>query len=143
MEDSEKKIPSSRRFLHLVFWGLIGSVLLGTVALGGAYLYVSSTLPRVETLADYRPPLITRIYSDDGTIIAEYSKERRVLVTIEQMPRQLTQAFVAAEDSSFFKHQGIDFLSILRAAFKNVKAGGIAQGGSTITQQVAKKLLLT
>lgn len=143
MEDTVKKTPTSRRILTLMFWGLIGSVLLGTMALGGAYLYVSSTLPRVETLADYRPPLITRIYSDDGTIIAEYSKERRVLVSIEQMPRQLTQAFVAAEDSSFFKHKGIDFQSILRAALKNVKAGGIAQGGSTITQQVAKKLLLT
>jgi len=117
--------------------------LSGLIGLGAAYFYVSSSLPRVETLSDYRPPLITRIYSDDGTIIAEYSRERRILVPIDKLPWQLVQAFVAAEDSNFFKHQGIDLLSILRAALKNVKAGGIAQGGSTITQQVAKQLLLT
>ena len=84
-------------------------------------------------------PLITRIYADDGSIIAEYSHERRILVPFEKIPKTLVQAFVAAEDASFFKHQGIDFISIFRAALKNVKAGGIAQGGSTITQQVAKK----
>ena len=117
--------------------------LLGVALLLGAYFYVSSTLPKVETLSDYQPPLITRIYADDGSIIAEYSRERRILVPFEKMPKTLVQAFVAAEDASFFKHQGIDFISILRAALKNVKAGGIAQGGSTITQQVAKKLLLT
>lgn len=132
-----------RRVLLYTACALCGSFVIGVLSLGGAYFYVSSTLPRVETLSDYRPPLITRIYSDDGTIIAEYSRERRVLVTTEQMPRQLIQAFVAAEDASFFKHKGIDFQSILRAAMKNIQAGGIAQGGSTITQQVAKQLLLT
>ncbi len=126
-------------FLLLIF----GVPLLGAALLVGAYFYVSTTLPRVETLSDYKPPLITRIYADDASIIAEYSRERRILVPFEKMPKTLVQAFVAAEDASFFKHQGIDFISILRAALKNVKAGGIAQGGSTITQQVAKKLLLT
>ncbi len=130
-------------YFKYILFGLIGLPLLGFATLIGAYFYVSATLPKVETLSDYRPPLITRIYSDDGTIIAEYSKERRILVPFEKMPKTLVQAFVAAEDASFFKHQGLDFQSILRAALKNVKAGGIAQGGSTITQQVAKKLLLT
>lgn len=132
-----------KRFLTYFFSILIGLPLLGTGCLVGAYFYVSSTLPKVETLADYQPPLITRIYADDATIIAEYSRERRILVPFEKIPKQLVQAFVAAEDANFFKHQGLDFQSILRAALKNVKAGGIAQGGSTITQQVAKKLLLT
>ena len=132
-----------RRVFLILLWCATGSFLLGTGLLVGAYFYVASTLPRVESLSDYRPPLITRIYSDDGTIIAEYSHERRILVSSDQMPKQLIQAFVAAEDSSFFKHQGIDFQSILRAALKNLQAGGIAQGGSTITQQVAKQLLLT
>ncbi|MBW2520705.1 MAG: transglycosylase domain-containing protein, partial [Deltaproteobacteria bacterium] len=108
-----------------------------------AYFYVSKSLPQVDTLADYRPPVITRVLSDDGTIIAELFKERRIVVPVSRMPRQLIQAFVAAEDSNFFKHQGIDLVSILRAAAKNIKAGGIVQGGSTITQQVAKSLLLT
>ena len=124
---------------------LVGGVffLLGCSLLLGAYLYVSSSLPKVDTLADYRPPIITRVYSDDGTIIAEFSRERRIVVPVERMPRQLIQAFVSAEDSNFFHHQGIDLISILRAAIKNVLAGGIVQGGSTITQQVAKSLLLT
>jgi penicillin-binding protein 1A len=131
------------RFIKYTLICLLCLPLIGVGLLVGAYFYVSATLPQVETLSDYQPPLITRIYADDGTIIAEYSRERRILVPFEKMPKTLVQAFVAAEDASFFKHQGIDFISIMRAAMKNVKAGGIAQGGSTITQQVAKKLLLT
>ncbi|MCK4502943.1 MAG: PBP1A family penicillin-binding protein [Desulfuromonadales bacterium] len=132
-----------KAFLKSILFCFIAAPLLGAALLVGAYFYVSSTLPRVETLSDYHPPLITRIYADNGAIIAEYSRERRILVPYEKIPKTLVQAFVASEDASFFKHQGIDFISILRAAMKNVKAGGIAQGGSTITQQVAKKLLLT
>ena len=134
------------------FFAILTRVLLGLVVLGlllavilpvGAYLYVSKSLPRVDTLADYRPPIITRIFSDDGTVIAELFEERRVVVPVSRIPKQLVQAFVAAEDSNFFKHKGIDIASILRAAIKNIEAGGIVQGGSTITQQVAKSLLLT
>jgi penicillin-binding protein 1A len=132
-----------KRYLKYLLFTCIGLPLLGLALLIGAYFYVSATLPKVETLSDYRPPLITSIHADDGTVIAEYSRERRILVPYEKIPKTLIQAFVAAEDSSFFKHKGIDFISILRAALKNVKAGGISQGGSTITQQVAKKLLLT
>jgi penicillin-binding protein 1A len=136
-------MTTKKRIFKYILLTCIGLGLSGILGLGVAYFYVASSLPRVETLSDYRPPLITRIYSDDGTIIAEYSQERRILVPIDQLPWQLVQAFVAAEDSNFFKHKGLDLLSILRAALKNVKAGGIAQGGSTITQQVAKQLLLT
>ena len=132
-----------KAFLKALLFCLLGLPLLGAAFVVGAYFFVSPTLPRVETLSDYQPPLITQIYADDGSIIAEYSRERRILVPFEKMPKTLVQAFVAAEDASFFKHQGLDFQSILRAALKNLKAGGISQGGSTITQQVAKKLLLT
>jgi len=133
-----------KAFLKSILFCLLCLPLLGVALLIGAYFYVSTTLPEVETLAtSYHPPLITRIHADDGAIIAEYSHERRILVPFEKIPKPLVQAFVAAEDASFFKHQGIDFVSIIRAALKNMKAGGIAQGGSTITQQVAKKLLLT
>lgn len=116
---------------------------LAVALLVGAYFYVSSTLPQVDSLADYQPPLITTIYADDQTVIAEYSHERRFLVAYDDMPKTLVQAFVAAEDAGFFKHHGIDFMSIARAAINNLKAGGISQGGSTITQQVAKTMLLT
>lgn len=122
------------------------TLLGGLLAAGGlaaGYFYVESTLPKVETLADYKPPIITRVYSDDGQVIAEFSRERRIVVPVERLPKQLINAFIAAEDSNFFNHQGVDLTSILRAAIKNLMAGGIVQGGSTITQQVAKSLLLT
>lgn len=133
-------------------FAMFGRIILGLGLLGllltiilpiGAYFYISKSLPRVDTLADYRPPIITRILSDDGSVIAELFEERRIIVPVSRMPKQLIQAFVAAEDSNFFKHKGIDIASIARAALKNIEAGGIVQGGSTITQQVAKSLLLT
>jgi len=142
MSETEKS-PALKKYLRYLLYGLLLSPLVGIILLVSAYFYVSARLPKVETLSDYQPPLITRIYSDDGSIIAEYSRERRILVPYEKIPKQLVQAFVAAEDSNFFKHEGIDFVSIARAALKNLKAGGISQGGSTITQQVAKQLLLT
>jgi len=132
-----------RKYMRIAFLGLAGCFLAGILALLGAYLYVSSSLPRVDTLADYRPPVITRVFGDDGTVIAEFYKERRIVVPISRLPEKLIQAFVAAEDANFYHHQGVDFVSILRAAIKNMLAGGIVQGGSTITQQVAKSLLLT
>ena len=132
-----------KRLLTYFFFAILAAPLLAVAVLIGAYFYVSATLPQVDSLADYRPPLITTIYADDGTVIAEYSRERRFLVPYENMPKTLVQAFVASEDAGFFKHQGIDFVSILRAAINNLKAGRISQGGSTITQQVAKTMLLS
>lgn len=94
-------------------------------------------------MADYRPPIITTVYSDDNHKIAEFFKERRTVIFLNEMPLLLKQAFVAAEDSRFFKHHGIDYYSIIRALLKNIKAETIVQGGSTITQQVAKTFFLT
>ncbi len=122
--------------------GVVG-LLLAIIVPIGTYFYLSKSLPRVDTLADYRPPIITRVLSDEGEVIAELFEERRIVVPVSRMPKQLIQAFVAAEDSNFFKHKGIDIVSIFRAALRNIEAGGIVQGGSTITQQVAKSLLLT
>ena len=113
------------------------------LAIYGVYFYLSKDLPRIATLADYRPPIITTVYSDDNRKIAEFFKERRIVISLDEMPLMLKQAFVAAEDSRFYKHQGIDFLSIVRAFFKNIEAGTIVQGGSTITQQVTKSFFLT
>jgi len=134
------RLPRWGRFL---LYGGATATLLVLAALLAAYLYVASTLPKVDTLADYRPPVVTRILSDNGSTIAEIYEERRIVVPVARMPRRLIEAFVAAEDSNFFQHRGIDLVSILRAAMKNLMAGGVVQGGSTITQQVAKSLLLT
>jgi len=132
-----------RKFSRAALLIFAGGSLTVIICLLTAYLVVSGSLPKVETLDDYRPPIITKVYGDDGTLIAEYFKERRIVVPVERIPRQLIQAFVSAEDSNFFEHQGIDLISIVRAAIANLKAGGIRQGGSTITQQVAKGFFLS
>ncbi|SDL72055.1 penicillin-binding protein 1A [Geoalkalibacter ferrihydriticus] len=137
------RLMSIGRLLKYLSLLLLFMVVSAAGLLAAAYVYVAGDLPRVDTLSDYRPPIITRVYSDDGAVIAEYSRERRILVPVERLPQQLVNAFVAAEDSQFFRHQGIDFISIVRAAIRNLQAGGIVQGGSTITQQVAKSMLLT
>jgi penicillin-binding protein 1A len=125
-------------------WMLIPCVILAFLLIGlGAYLYFSFTLPPIKSLEDYKPPIITKVFSDDGELIGEFSKERRIVVPGEQIPEILRQAFVAAEDAKFFQHKGISYLSILRAMARNILAGKIVQGGSTITQQTVRSMLLS
>ena len=107
------------------------------------YLYFSTNLPKITSLRDYRPPTVTVVTSDDGRKIGEFFRERRIVIPLEEMSPTLLQAFVSAEDSRFYKHRGIDLFSIIRAFTKNLKAGAIVQGGSTITQQVTKSFFLT
>lgn len=133
-------------FGKLVKWSLImalGLMLMGVVAVVGLYFYMSDDLPKITSLTGYYPSIITTVYSDDNRKIAEFYKERRIVVPLSKIPIQLRQAFIAAEDARFYKHQGIDFFSIIRAFLKNLEAGTIVQGGSTITQQVTKSFLLT
>ncbi len=117
------------------------ALLLG--ALAGFYLYLMAVLPKVETLADYNPPIVSQVFGDDGTLVGEFYLERRSVVAVERVPRQMIQAFVSAEDANFYQHKGIDYLGILRALFKNVISLSKKEGASTITQQVAKSMLLT
>ncbi len=144
--DKRGRRPKKRLVFRLVKWGIILLILAGLLAAAAAvtgYYYLSEDLPRITSLADYRPPIISTMYSDDGRKIGEFFKERRIVVPLTEMPDMLKKAFVSAEDSRFYRHQGIDFYSILRAFIKNLKAGTIVQGGSTITQQVAKSFFLT
>ena len=130
--------------IFLWFIRLIVLIILSiSITIGGIYFYLSRDLPRISSLRDYRPPLITTVYSDDKRKIAEFYKERRIILPMSEMPKMLIDAFIAAEDARFFKHKGIDISSIIRAYLKNIEAGTIVQGGSTITQQVTKSLLLT
>ncbi len=115
--------------------------LITSTGIGLWYLW-SSNLPYIGSIRDYSPPVITEVFSDDGQIIGQFWDERRILVPLDEISRHIINAFTAAEDSRFFQHKGIDFLSILRAFFKNIKSGRIEQGGSTITQQVTKSILL-
>ncbi|MCF8068241.1 MAG: penicillin-binding protein 1A [Desulfobacterales bacterium] len=122
---------------------LLLMILVGIVAGAGLYYYISEDLPLISSLNDYRPPIITTVYSSDNRKIAEFYKERRVVVALSKMPKMLLDAFVSAEDARFYEHGGIDVYSIIRAFFKNLEAGTIVQGGSTITQQVTKSFFLT
>jgi penicillin-binding protein 1A len=144
-----KKRARKKQRGHLskvIKWSL-GTVILlmclGAAAIFGVFVYLSKDLPKISSLKDYHPSVITTVFSDDNQKIAEFYKERRIVVPLENMPKQLQQAFIAAEDSRFYKHRGIDLVSIIRAFFKNLEAGTIVQGGSTITQQVTKSFLLT
>jgi len=134
------------RGAKIVRWLLaafIFTVISGVIGVVGVYFYLSKNLPKIATLKDYRPPVITTVFSDDNRKIAEFFKERRIVVPLSQMSSMLKNAFIAAEDARFYNHKGIDVLSIIRAFFKNIEAGAIVQGGSTITQQVAKSFFLT
>ena len=119
-----------------------------TVAiLGGAasgwFLTQHMSLPSVQVLEEFHPSEVSRIFADDGSLIDELFIERRDVVSFDQIPQQLKEAIVAVEDSRFYTHHGIDFRGIARAFFKNLKAGRIVQGGSTITQQLSKVLFFT
>ncbi len=137
--ETKKKRQTVKKILLWIFISIL------VVVLGGAgFLYsLINDLPSISSLKDYRPSIITRVYANDGQLIDEFYLEDRKVIPVTQLPKFVIQAFVAAEDARFFRHQGIDFQSIIRAFFKNVEAGTIVQGGSTITQQVAKALFLS
>lgn len=108
-----------------------------------AALVTVPSLPSLETLTDYRPKIPLRVYSAEGLLIGEFGEERREVVKISAAPAQLKQAIIAAEDDRFYQHGGVDYIGILRAAYSNFASGGVRQGASTITMQVARNFFLT
>lgn len=132
-----------RRFIRWFVWIFAFGMISGVSTIIGVYFYLSEDLPKISSLKDYRPPVITTVYSDDSRKIAEFYKERRIVVPLSKLPAMLINAFIAAEDARFYQHKGVDLRSIIRAFFKNIEAGAIVQGGSTITQQVTKSFFLT
>lgn len=115
----------------------------GLVVVGILYAKIAKELPTIVRPEDYRPWLTTEVFSEEGKLIAEFFEEKRYVVSIDKIPSLLQKAFVAAEDGDFYQHQGVSVLGIIRAALANFRAGRVVQGGSTITQQVAKSLLLS
>jgi len=143
----KKRGKKEKHLIRSLFkWGAGLVFLLTVVTCGGLlglYFYLSQDLPKINSLEDYQPATVSYVFSDDGRKIGEFYNERRIVILLSEMPDHLINAFVAAEDSRFREHPGIDIQSIFRAFIKNFQAGAITQGGSTITQQVTKSFLLT
>ncbi len=139
---------NKKLFQSVIFWGVLSLFSLFCLFLGsglGLIISFHGDLPSLAPLEDYNSEewnLPTKIYDRKGTVIATFYEEKRELVDISELPPELIEAVIAIEDNRFFQHQGIDFQGIARAAIKNIAAGRIVEGGSTITQQLAKVLFL-
>ena len=136
------------RFFLSILGGIFSVVTLGIVAIAlsiGAIFWVyGRDLPSHESLAQYQPPTISRIYSTQGRIIDEFAQERRLFTPAEEIPDLVKQAFVSAEDKNFYQHSGFDARGILAAGYEAVRSRGRdVRGASTITQQVMKNFLLS
>lgn len=129
--------------LYKIFGIFVALGVVGAVFGISIIIYFSFTLPKINKLSDYSPPITSQILAKDGTVLADIGKERREIVNLENVPTLVIDAFLSAEDSQFYEHQGVDYLGVMRAMIANIKAGRVVQGGSTITQQVAKSLLLS
>src|SRR4249920_472897 len=128
------------RFLGLLF--AAGTILfvVGVAAAAGLLWHYSQSLPDYSQLQDYEPPVMTRVHATDGSLLAEYARERRLYLPIQAVPKRVIHAFLSAEDKNFYEHGGIDFSGMARAGvlfFQNYGTGRRPQGASTITQQVA------
>ncbi|QTA82002.1 Penicillin-binding protein 1A [Desulfonema limicola] len=142
----KRRVKSSAGFIRKLAGLLCVFFMIFMAGIYGIYLVykdLSQGLPKIYSLKDYNPPVITSVYSDDNRKIAEFYKERRVVISLSEISQTLINAFISAEDSRFFSHEGVDILGITRAFFKNIEAGAVIQGGSTITQQVIKSFLLS
>jgi penicillin-binding protein 1A len=117
------------------------AVIIGVLA--GAQMALISGVPRIEEIKGFVPAASTRIYADDDTLIGEFKIEKGVYVSIDRIPEHLIKAVVAVEDSRFWHHKGVDYLAIVRAVLKDIIAGRIKEGASTITQQLAKVVFLS
>ncbi len=134
------------RFIGLLFTGGVIMFLGVSVAVGYVVWHASQDLPDYGVLRQYEPPVMTRVHAADGSLIAEYARERRLYIPINAIPDSVIQAFLSAEDKNFYKHGGIDLEGVARAVIvniSNIMAKRRLVGASTITQQVAKNFLLT
>jgi penicillin-binding protein 1A len=132
------------RFIGFLFAAGTVVFLVGVAAAAGLIWHFSKDLPDYSQLQDYEPPVMTRVHASDGALLGEYSKERRLYLPIQAVPKLVINAFLAAEDKNFYEHGGIDFTGMARAAVlfaQNYGSNRRPQGASTITQQVAKNFL--
>jgi len=129
--------------LRFAFYFLLVSLLLGILSVLSLTWFIVPGLPDIETLKDVRMQVPLRVYSADQSLIAEFGEQRRIPVSSEEIPEQMVQAILAAEDDRFYEHPGVDWQGILRAVIQLAKTGEKTQGGSTITMQVARNFFLS
>jgi penicillin-binding protein 1A len=141
---SAPKEPSRKRKVPFWFWLFFGFLVIVFVAIGsgaGILLGYEYNLPQIQSLEDYRPDVITDVYSDDNKIIGEFAIERRIIVSYNEIPPYLQLAILAAEDDQFYNHSGINYFSDVRAVYKGIVKRRLPEGTSTITQQLARMLI--
>lgn len=131
------------RFTKVTVSITVTALIISVVGIMSVYFYFAYDLPNIQSLKDYQPPLATEVYADDGTKIGEFWTECRFPIMLNDVPKNLIQAFLASEDARYFEHHGIDVTGIMRAVWEDIKAGEIVQGGSTITQQITRSILLS
>jgi penicillin-binding protein 1A len=119
------------------------TVVIGVTLVAFAAALVYPTLPSLDALTDYQPKIPLRIYSAEGKLLGEFGEERRALVSIDKVPQRMIDAILAAEDERFYQHNGVDYVGVARAALSNFVSGGVRQGASTITMQVARNFFLS
>jgi len=132
----------AKLFKYGMFLALAGT-LVAAIAVGAAYYYLAPSLPDIDNLRDIRFQVPLKVVSHEGELIAEFGEQRRIPLAYEEIPEQMIQAFLAAEDDSFFTHPGVDYRGLLRAGIQLALTGEKKQGGSTITMQVARNFYLT
>jgi penicillin-binding protein 1A len=140
---NKRKFTKKKGFIRLVLYAFLFSFFMLLISGALLFLYYSTHLPDYALLKERDLNAHSIVYSEDDEIIGKFLMDNRIPVTYERLPKPLIQAFVAAEDAEFFEHGGIDYKGITRAMMKNLLAGRIVQGGSTITQQVTKTFFLT
>ena len=131
------------RFVAFPLAVVAGLLVAGVLAVGLVVVLAYPQLPSLDALTAYQPKIPLRIYSAEGILIGEFGEERRSVISIAEVPQQLKNAVIAAEDERFYEHPGIDYVGVLRAAWANLAAGGRRQGASTITMQVARNFFLS
>lgn len=139
----EGKNCSMQKRNPLLFYLLMTllAVLAGGTA--GFVIFSFGDLPEVEALEHYKPSITSRVYSDSNSLLAEFFTENRTPVPLTDVPEIMIKALIATEDTRFYNHRGLDFRGIARAFYRNVRAGRVVEGGSTLTQQLAKVLFLS
>src|SRR3954454_3076011 len=145
-ERAERRPPTappsrqSRRLLRWI-WPVLAALLIGAIT--GVAVAAAIHVPRVESLADYRPSLVTQLYDKNGNVFTTFARERRVMLKQSEVPKVLEDALLASEDSNFYQHGGVDALGIARAALTDLRSHRVKEGASTITMQLSRTLFLS